>query len=352
MRDGNTWSAPGFVLGTAAWSWIALTYYQAKCFAPVRMPGAGGVLDYYTSFRLLLTMIAAVTGAGTLLSLRSRRRTLMMAANVMLPLEMYLLATVYDFCPVLVWIMGIAAVAALLFYGWVIFVESRGRVIRKCWWYLHGTRILLAVVLLPALLYIWGMDKGVVTVASAAPASMEGIEEHSIANHIEELVMLEESRWQKASMQEKGELLQTIAAIETRYLGLKQVPAVKVVCLPSSLLGKFVPSEYTVYVSADVVKYDTGEKALEVLLHEMYHVYQRHLADVYQNVPAEYRSLMLFDSARTYLEEFADYTDGSEDYEAYASQRLEMTARAYAANSIADYAEAIAAYLEEENANE
>lgn len=345
MREGNTWGPVGFILTTALYTWGAFLYFQAKCFSQLRMPVSGYVMGYYESYQCLLLLVAVFTGMGTLLCLRKRRQTLHMAANVLLPLELYLLAIVADYNPVLVVLMGVALVAAFFFYAWLIFIASKGSVLRKSAWFMHGMKMLTALILLPGLLYVFGMDKGVVTAAQAEAAALEDVEEHTIKNHIEDLVIFEESRWQEASMEEKATALTIVAAIETRYLGLSRTPDVNVGCLKAGLLGRYVPGEGRVYVSADVVKYGSGEEALEVLLHEMYHAYQREQVDLYQNAPEKYRTLRLFNNAETYLEEFSDYKTGDEDFEAYKNQWVEESARIYANEGVLDYEEEIAAYL-------
>ena len=171
MRDGNKETVFWYVFETVVWSFFALTAYRSWCFVNFRMPKTGEILGYYESWQLLVGFFMVLTGIGTLVTLRRRRRTLCAVVNIVTPLEIYLLPTVAYYCPVLVWAAAGTLVSALVFYAWVIFRKSPGSLRRKCAWYFHGSRVFIGMILLPVLIYMVGMSHGEISVAEASMAS-------------------------------------------------------------------------------------------------------------------------------------------------------------------------------------
>ena len=93
----------------------------------------------------------------------------------------------------------------------------------------------------------------------------------------------------------------------------------------------------------------SSENALVVLLHEVYHAYQHEIVRVYRAAGEEYKNLALLSTAAVYAEEFDNYQNGIEDYEAYKTQKIEITADRYGREASQEYILLIEQYLADEN---
>ena len=70
------------------------------------------------------------------------------------------------------------------------------------------------------------------------------------------------------------------------------------------------------------------------------------LVDAYNEAPEEIQKLRIYSNAAQYVDEFATYEDGYEDFFSYYSQQCEKDARKYAEDAVADYYSRINEYLE------
>jgi predicted SprT family Zn-dependent metalloprotease len=347
MRDGNTMTRLAYIGETVFWLWIGMFWFRYFCFMNFRMPGSGELLDYYESYQLMRRLILGLTAFGALLTFCRRRRGICVLINMAIPMELYLMPVLWEDSR---WLLsGLTAVwvVALVFYAWVIFAKSKGNAGRKCIWLFHGARIIAGLVFLPVILYSAGAVRGVFSVAQADRVPGQVCQEDTIDHHIETLCLLEESSWKEAGREAQAEVLQTIAAIEARYLGLKRIPQVKLAYLEANILGQYSAEKNMVSLNVAYMDEESPEMTVEVLLHEIYHAYQRQMTDAYQAMPEEYQNMPLFRRAKTYETEFREYKDDYQNYDEYASQSLEEDARWYAADGGREYFVRVSEYLEE-----
>lgn len=166
------------------------------------------------------------------------------------------------------------------------------------------------------------------------------VEEDTIANHMETLCLLEEERWTGLSELERLDVLQVVANIERRYLGIPHEVPVGAGTLDEGTLGQYNPVTYQIVLSLDHLAEDDVEEVLDTVLHECYHAYQRAVVELYGESAGCYRDLMLFRAAQIYAQELGDYQNAGEDgenFSGYYTQRFERDARIYAEESVADY---------------
>ena len=152
-------------------------------------------------------------------------------------------------------------------------------------------------------------------------------------------------------------MLETIIRIECRYFGMTDsAPALKIAYLDENTLGEydFENDELTLSYQYLVDTNASGYSVSQVLLHEMYHRYQRYqtqlLAGIRDNPElAKYERLQLLYDAARYEEEMSRYYSGDGDsalsYYLYASQALERSAERYANSAIYEYYEEIQRHL-------
>ncbi len=180
---------------------------------------------------------------------------------------------------------------------------------------------------------------------SVSPAKQTNVEEQTIANNIEVLLLLKEDTWKTLSVDEKLDVLQTVANIEQRYLGLPNELNVGASNLREGLAGYYSDSTHEIIVSMDCLLNDSSRELVDTICHEAYHSYQHRTIDAYDEASDEMKNLYLYYDATIYKEEFSNYIDGKEDLCSYYTQTVESHARRYASNATDEYFERINEYL-------
>ena len=174
-------------------------------------------------------------------------------------------------------------------------------------------------------------------------------DEDALAAHIEELRNLQPEKYAGLTVDEKIQLLQVIANIEGRYLGLDTRITVGCSDLKEDTLGYY--RDATKEIQIDMEYLDSEPRKVVCLLcHEMYHAAQHQYARIYDKLSQEEKKSYFLTEAAIYAKELKDYKNGEEggvyEYFAYYSQSLEREARAYGLAS----AEQIFERIEEEDA--
>ncbi len=158
-----------------------------------------------------------------------------------------------------------------------------------------------------------------------------------IENNPDILYNLQEDVWEGLSNKEKADLLQSIANIETNYLGLTHELRVTVIKERDSLLGTYQDPTHTITVNKKYFDTMSAHAAVEIISHEAYHSYQHSLCKVYDSVDPAYTGLMLFSDVPYYQKEFRNYTNVDVDKDKYRGQLCERRAREYAAQRVEEY---------------
>jgi len=155
----------------------------------------------------------------------------------------------------------------------------------------------------------------------------------SIEDQLQTLSMLEADQWTRLSQSEQQAVLQTIADIETGRLGIPDV-SIRIEDLRTGSRGHYAHSIRTVSINSDYIQ---NPDVAKTVLHEVYHAFQFSLVEAYEAVPPEYKSLQIFESARTYRFELSNYIDAYLNYDQYVKQQCEQDCRDYSQDRWADY---------------
>lgn len=168
---------------------------------------------------------------------------------------------------------------------------------------------------------------------------------------IDTLVLLEESRWRGLSASEKLKVLNAVKRLECERLGLDYEPELFARSFVSTsglyTAAAFTESRKRIDVNIRSLG-ENGPSSYECvcsIAHEVYHAYQHCCIEAMNSADERYRGLYLFKGAAIMEEEFADYNDGTYDYEGYASQYCEYTARAYGESAAARYKDTVDCYI-------
>ena len=150
--------------------------------------------------------------------------------------------------------------------------------------------------------------------------------------HIEELRNLKAENYAMLTASEKIQLLQVVADIEGRYLGLDTRITVGCSDLKEDVLGYYKDSTKEIQIDTEYLDSEPRE-VICLLCHEMYHAAQHEYARIYDKLSQDEKKSYFLTEAAEYAEELKHYKSGEEggayEYFSYYSQTLEREARAY-----------------------
>ena len=150
--------------------------------------------------------------------------------------------------------------------------------------------------------------------------------------HIEELQNLKPENYAALTVDEKIQLLQVVADIEGRYLGLDTRIRIGCSDLKEDVLGYYKDSTKEIQIDTEYLDSEPRE-VICLLCHEMYHAAQQQYARIYDKLSQDEKKSYFLTEAAEYAEELKHYKNGEEggayEYFAYYSQTLEREARAY-----------------------
>ena len=170
-------------------------------------------------------------------------------------------------------------------------------------------------------------------------------EEHSLKANIDMISNIEPSRWEKLGIDERLDVCQKIINCEARYYGLSREIKVGVADLEETTLAYYNDNAHQVIIDVQHLEESYSYYVLQTLLHECCHAYQYEQVEVYKKLDEKDRNLRMYHKVKIYMEEFADYEDGEDDYGSYYTQLSEMDARYAGETESLDYIQAINEYL-------
>ena len=168
----------------------------------------------------------------------------------------------------------------------------------------------------------------------------------TISNNIMKLSHLYDNTWEILSMEERIDILQTVADIERDFLGLPHDLTVYTASLPNDIAGRYGNYDHGIYVNENCIKNDLPYDLTKTIAHEAHHAFAWCLIAAYEEASEEMKSLVIFENAEKYKEEFDNYNDGAEDIFGYYTQKCESDARDYGIFVADRYKEAIQHFLE------
>lgn len=170
-------------------------------------------------------------------------------------------------------------------------------------------------------------------------------DEYSLKANIETIADIEPGRWEKLDIQSKLNVCQAIINVEARYYGLSRKITIGTADLSWGTWAYYRDTTHQIVIDMELLEDAYSYDVLKTLLHEVHHAYQYELVELYQKMDEQERSLRLFYEASIFMEEFADYEDGDEDFYAYYTQLTECYAREAGETESLVYIEAVNDYL-------
>ena len=349
INDENIKGEIGFVIDHIWWLFISWIWYKNILFRCL------GHRSFRESRLILFGIVFACCGSGILLEMKKQRNGTSVLMNLLAGYGLYAVLTYYPFRKSLILILILTA--AVLSVVNSIFIlcrrinnKSRSRQILKRRMIQAGwdTRDLFCAAL-AAVMVVIGFNAVFGTALftpSTPPARQSDIDEQTIANNLDTLVLLREEKWSSLSVEEKLNVLQTIANIEQRYLGLPDELNVGTANLREDLAGYYSDATHQIIVSMDSLMNDPAYELTDTIAHEAYHSFQHRMVEAYDEASDELKKLRFYHDAALYKKEFADYTESFKDFCGYYDQKCESEARRYAESAAREYFEKIEAYAE------
>lgn len=154
-------------------------------------------------------------------------------------------------------------------------------------------------------------------------------DENIYENNIEFLLCFKEEAWKSCNIQEKTTLMQTLADMEAKILGIPSVP-LSTEKLSAFTLGEYLCETNEVRIDIEYVANLSAKECIEIICHEMAHSWQHYLVD---NIDweSEISKNVYFDQVRAWKENQNHYIQPTGiTFDSYESQPVEASARAYA----------------------
>ena len=348
MKNNNTMSPREYLGNHIFWLLIVMLWYRNIFF--ISLPQISVALS-----KMILWIFAIVLSTiGWLTTAKRRRNNLSLAVNTILPYEVYTVFAYHSYLPWLVWIsIVISGIAVIVFFCLVmsspIKNHSRKNVIirRRLKHVFALSRVLVAVCLLllivpTGLRLVFG--HGLLETNVAPILTSRENEEWTVKNNIDVVCLLTEEEWAQLNEQEKLDVLGVIANIEIRYLGINHELYLKSAVLDEDTAAHYNHRNHEIVIDLDHLRTSEAADVLDSLCHECYHSYQHQMIELYDSAGSKYQNMLVFQHVDDYIEEFNNYSDGSENILDYYYQTTEITARRYASESVVDYYELIDEY--------
>ena len=332
MRDVNVLSKIWYILENLAWSFLALRIYRINSFTNIVD------CDYETSKKILYIMTFGLVLVGIAITIKHRRNSISTAINVLLPLVLYTFATYFQELGVFILIAFLIGITGSIVYILMTLKYSKSKArlknrgfnkIRFC---ALGARTIITSCCSIVVIYIAGTAiTGIQLYRPSTEASdtssgfIEYLDENSDA-----FDLLEESKWQTLTNNQKLDVLQMVCNGERIRLGIQSSIRIKSRYFENNLLGSYVKADQTIIINTKLLKEGTAEEVMACTTHECFHSLQYDLVALYDSVPDEKKKLMIFNTVEKYKTEFSNYKDGyCADFNDYYGQSVEEDARSY-----------------------
>jgi hypothetical protein len=181
------------------------------------------------------------------------------------------------------------------------------------------------------------------------PEVSEYINDRTLANNMETIVMLRNDTWETLTVKERLNVLQAVANVEQQYLGIPNELNVGTANLEEEgLRGYYSYNTHEIVIDLDCLLHEAPDVLLDAVCHEAFHSYEYCMVEAYNEVSESNSNLKIFRSVVCYANEFENYISSDKDFCSYYEQQCESDARDYAAEAVSDYYARMEKYLNDE----
>lgn len=348
MKKKNTLSKSGFIIEHIIWILISMIWYKNVLFRCI------GSHTFLESKLILWGILLISCIIGSFLEMKNNRNGVSVFFNLVLGYGIYTVLTYIQIRKTLIISSLSVVTASSIICAFLIMcrkIKNRKR-FRKilCRRTLHVAFVtqrllgigLALIMILSGVNILFGST---IMKSTVNTATQTNLSEQSLANNIEIIALLQDDTWCSLSAQERLNVLQTVANVEQRYLGLSNELNVGAANLREGVMGYYSDNTHEIVIDIDSLLNDSSWEVLDTVCHEAYHSYQHRMVDAFNDADENSKSLKIFHKASYYANEFNNYISGDEDFCGYYYQDCESDARDYAEDAVYDYYWRINEYL-------
>ena len=350
----NTMDKREYIKEHLVWSLILFLWCRKLFFKCV--PNC----TYSESLFVLLIIGVVVIGFGIFLTWNKGRNYTNLVQNLILSWSVFVVLAYVDMFKQRMLVIGILAATVSIFMTVLVFgrkikrkdkkrliIRNRVRNVFNMW----RRNLAFASLFLLVPIGVSMLFNGTILNSKVEVVMVYG-DEHCLDANIDVICDIDPKRWEKLNVQQKLNVCQKIVNCEARYLGISHEIRVGTADLSEGTLAYYSESQHQIVVDLEHLNSSHSYEVLESLIHECNHAYQYEQVALYQKLDEESRNLLMFYEASVYLDEFADYQDGSEDFVLYYSQLAEINARKAGEEEAKEYIERVNRYLYEQSSGQ
>ena len=350
----NTMDKREYIKEHLVWSLILFLWCRKLFFKCV--PNC----TYSESLFVLLIIGVVVIGFGIFLTWNKGRNYTNLVQNLILSWSVFVVLAYVDMFKQRMLVIGILAATVSIFMTVLVFgrkikrkdkkrliIRNRVRNVFNMW----RRNLAFASLFLLVPIGVSMLFNGTILNSKVEVVKVYG-DEHCLDANIDVICDIDPERWEKLNVQQKLNVCQKIVNCEARYLGISHEIRVGTADLSEGTLAYYSESQHQIVVDLEHLNSSHSYEVLESLIHECNHAYQYEQVALYQKLDEESRNLLMFYEASVYLDEFADYQDGSEDFVLYYSQLAEINARKAGEEEAKEYIERVNRYLYEQSSGQ
>lgn len=353
MKNSNTLGKSSFIEYTILLSISISILYRFNCFT-----GIYGITVFQSKlvFWALTILLIAL---GVYITYAKRRNYLSILVNIVLPFEIYIIASTYRYISI-IYIIALSVIAflSILYFILIVFQKIKHKkhvkkiVCNRIKFASLGIRTIIVVLLIFITLPICVKSAfGYELIRSNVDASIEtsSSDEWLLNNNIETVAKLHEDTWSNLSIFDKLDVLGTIKNVEMHYFGINHEVYLDAGNLDGNIRGCYNPKEHKITIDIEHLKSSDSKEVLKTLLHECRHIYDRMCVDLYNQIDDGYKNMLMFCKVADFKEDFSNYTSGAEKPLEYYFQPVEISARQYSETAVIEYFKYIDKYLQKNN---
>ena len=340
MKRKNTLGKFGFIIEHVIWILISMIWYKNILFRCI------GLHTFSESKLMLWGILLASCAIGFCLEIKNHRNGNSVFFNLVLGYGIFTVLAYIQIRKMLIIIsLSIVAVMSIIYALLIMCRKIKNRkkfrkILCRRTFYIAFTMQRLLGLGLAFIMLISGVNilfGSTIMKSTVNVATQTNLNEQSLANNIEIIAQLQENTWRSLSVQERLNVLQTVANVEQRYLGLSNELNVGAANLSEGVMGYYSDNTHEIVIDMDSLLNDLSWEVLDTVCHEAYHSYQHRMVDAFNNVDGNSKNLKIFRKASSYASEFNNYISGEEDFCGYYYQDCESDARDYAEDAVYDY---------------
>lgn len=343
MNNKNTIQPDIYIYKHILWSVLAMIVYERVFFTAL----PGKTTAWSRVFLVIFVIVLAAV--GILLTFKKYKNNVNVAANILIPYEIYTVIAYFPYIPRMVWIfiiISILIVSALIILSKIKTNKSTKRRTHSFYQNLIASKTAVAFCMIIFLVFLGARVLSGSIIAEPSPiGTSDTADEWTVSNNIDTVLLLQDNEWTKLNNQEKLDVLEVIANIEIQYLGLNHQLHLRSDDLQDGVHAYYKHNKYEIVIDIDNLQNSSAMTLLSDLCHECYHSYQYQMIELYNDTSEEYKNMRLFAVVDEYIENFSNYIDAREDFDGYYAQKVEVSARKYGTSAAQSYDFTIKKYI-------